>query len=171
MWSRMPSLRGSSKLRARRWARSSSSAWAAPRAWRSSGFASSWGCVRVGQGRGVRWRELSAILPTSISAPIALSIDKNGRQVSHEITAKRLRKLLEPVVGQRIFINTIGPQHSEASLSVNWRQFVKFSVEGPGAIPVVQWNVRAIDHMGLGRQRLRDAITPIVSPEIQERVL
>ena len=129
------------------------------------------GCMRVGQGKDMVWRSLSAALPSGGTAPISLSVDKNGRQVSLEITAKKLRKMVEPVLGQRVFVNPIGPHHAEATLSVNWRQFLKIAVEGPGATPTVQWNMRALEHLGLNRANLQTAIQPIVEPEVQEWVL
>ena len=129
------------------------------------------GCMRIGQGKDLSWRSLSAALPTGGTAPISLSTDKNGRQVSLEITAKRMRKMVEPVLGQRVFVNPIGPHHAEVTLSVNWRQFFKIAVEGAGATPTVQWNMRALDHLGLDRSKLQEAIQPLVEPDVQEWVL
>ncbi|CAK0856203.1 unnamed protein product [Prorocentrum cordatum] len=106
------------------------------------------GRMRIGQGRDLSWRELSSWLPTGGPTPIFLSVDKNGRQVAREIAAKKMRKMVEPVVCQRVFVNPIAPRRTEATLSLNWRQFLQVSVPSPGATPAAQWNARALDHTG-----------------------
>ena len=121
-----------------------------------------------GGGPGGTWRQVSATTPTGHAAPLSLSKDKNSRQVSYEITLEKMRRALEEGLSKRIFVDPVGPDQLEGTLSLAWQPLVKIAMEGPGSAPVVQWNAAVLRRHQLPREQLEQLVEPVLAPTTAE---